>query len=230
MAKTGIEDAITYVFRWRTSHDVKVCQKCRSLEGQILFHNLFAPVLVSDTHGPVWDLDRDHSLAHGYHRYNCRCTLEVEVEVDWNRMVELEILCARLNAQGVKFKFIVERFRLSSSISVARQQMTNFLNTIGKLGAETRETNNALAIYLALARRSGNENVNQLISLFQRGRITAEMFIRSIQTLYAASGPWGWLIGGGQLALGGLMFAGEFGAIGLGSQSVREEQGSEGPQ
>jgi len=227
---SDVDDLVTYVFRWRTSRDGKVCAKCELLDGQVIFYNLFAPILVSDTHGPVWDLDRDHSLAHGYHRYNCRCMLDVEAEFDWNKIAEFQELRNTLKRQRIDFKFVVERFKLSSNISFARDQMTSFLNIIRRVKSETRETNDALSIYLALARRSGDENINRLISLFQRGRITAEMFIRALITLYAASGPLGWMLGAGQFALGSLMVAQEVHAIAVGSQSAREDAGSEGPR
>ena len=225
MATTDVDDAITYVFRWRTSRDEGVCSICGALDGQIIYYNLFAPILVSDTHGPVWDLDRDHSLAHGYHRYNCRCNLEVEVEVDWNRIGAFQELRETLNAQGIHFRLNVEVFRLSGSISAMRQKMEGFKGTLRNVRNETKETNNELSIYLALARRSGDENINRLISLFQRGRISAEMLIRSLQTLYAATGPWGWALGAGQFLLSAFMFSQT-----LGTETLREQHGSEGPQ
>jgi len=77
-----------------------------------------------------------------------------------------------------------------------------------KAGLPTvRDMNQELTIYLALGRRAGSEDIRTLISLFQQGRITAEMFTRAIITLTTVSGPWGWALGIGQLVLSGLMLS-----------------------
>lgn len=73
--------------------------------------------------------------------------------------------------------------------------------------AEIAEVNRILTIYLALGRRLGSEDLTRLITLFQRTRLTAEMLTRAMIALNAASGPWGWLLAGGQLVLAGLMIA-----------------------
>jgi len=221
MATTDVDDAITYVFRWRSSHDVKVCPKCNSLDGHIIYYNLFAPVLVSDTHGPVWDLDRDHSLAHGYYQYNCRCILDVEVACDWSKIPWFVELQKNLGKQGITIELFEERFKLSNVISEARNQMQRFSGTLTKLNDTTRETNQSLTLYLALGRRIGDENITRLITLFQTGRITAEMLIQSLRALTVAAGPWGWLLAAGQVTLSALMLA---------DIVARDESGSEGPQ
>lgn len=162
---------------------------------------------MSDTHGAIWDLNADHSLAHGARRYRCRCTLEVDVEVDWDKIEEFNELKTNLEFMGIKINLGKEIFKLSSMISEARQQMGGFLGDMTQLKNATQETNQALTLYLALGRRIGSEDLTQLISLFQRGRLTAEMFTRALITLTAASGPWGWLLGAGQLVLSGLMLS-----------------------
>jgi len=99
--------------------------------------------------------------------------------------------------------------------------MQGFFSGMTQLKNATRETNRELTIYLALGRRIGDEKITRLIRLFQEGRITAEMLTRALVTLTAASGPWGWLLGLGQAALGSLMLA---------DIVTRDEVGSEGPQ
>jgi len=98
--------------------------------------------------------------------------------------------------------------------------MQGFINNMSELKNVARETNRELTIYLALGRRIGDEKITRLITLFQQGRITAEMLTRALVTLTAASGPWGLLLGVGQATLGTLMLA---------DIVTRDEVGSEGP-
>lgn len=204
---SNVDEYITYIFTWRTSRDERVCPICHPLDGQVMFFDLFAPVLVSDTHGVVWDLNADHSLAHGVRRYRCRCTLDVDVEVDWDKIIEFNELKTNLELMDIRINLRKEVFKLSSVISEARNQMQGFFSDMTQLKSATQETNESLTIYLALSRRIGDENITRLISLFQRGRLTVEMLTRAFITLTVASGPWGWLIGIGQLTLTGLMLS-----------------------
>jgi len=95
---------------------------------------------------------------------------------------------------------------MSSNISEVRAQVRGLKQEMSEFIPEARETNQLLTIYLALGRRAGDENLRGLIRLFQQGRITAEMLTRAMMTLNAASGPWGWILAGGQAALAGVMF------------------------
>ena len=220
MTEVGVDDAFTYIFTWRTSRDDRVCQWCDPLDGEVMIFDLFSSVLISDIGGPVWDLDADRSLLHGASG-TCRCSLEVEVEVDWEQMAEFRELQENLGKVNVNISWVKERFRLSSTIAEARNQMQGFLSGMTQLNKATRETNRELTIYLALGRRIGDENITRLITLFQQGRITAEMFTKALITLTAASGPWGWLLGLGQATLASLMLA---------DIVIGENASSEGPQ
>jgi len=89
-----VDEAISYVFTWHSLSDA--CPKCRSLNGQeFRDQDLFQQRLFSHIWGDIWDLDADHSLAHGEQQYNCRCQLEVRVEFkpeeieEWNTFLEL---------------------------------------------------------------------------------------------------------------------------------------------
>jgi len=93
------------------------------------------------------------------------------------------------------------------NITEARAQVEAFRPRFREFIGEVREANAELTIFLALGRRAGSENIRTLISLFQQGRITAEMFIRAIITLTTISGPWGPFLGIGQLAVSGLMLS-----------------------
>ena len=96
---------------------------------------------------------------------------------------------------------------MSSNIQEVREQVRQLKQEILEVQTSAREMNRLLTISLALGRRLGSEELTQLITLFQQGRITAEMFYRSAVMLYTATGPIGWLIGLGGMALGGLMLA-----------------------
>jgi len=68
------------------------------------------------------------------------------------------------------------------------------------------ELNRLLTTYVSLARRVGlPENIMDSISRIQQLRVAAETAYRSIMMLYAGSGPYGWLIAVGGLAISGLM-------------------------
>jgi len=71
-----------------------------------------------------------------------------------------------------------------------------------------QEINNLFTTYLALARRMGlPDDVMMALSIFQQLRVAAETAYRSIMILYTASGPIGWIIGIGGIALSGFMAA-----------------------
>ena len=79
-----LDDIVTYTFHWRAQPDA--CPICAALHGQIISgQDLFATILWSNQGKPIWNLDVDQSLAHGYERFNCRCTLEVNANVDMSK-------------------------------------------------------------------------------------------------------------------------------------------------
>ena len=83
-----LQDVATYIFTWFSLSDA--CRKCRALNGRD-FHDqdLFQEVLWDPVWGDLWDLNADHSLAHGREQHNCRCQLTVRVEFDWSKWREL---------------------------------------------------------------------------------------------------------------------------------------------
>ena len=83
-----LEGIATYIFTWFSHADA--CKKCLALNGRD-FHDqdLFQEVLWDPIWGDLWDLNADHSLAHGRQQYNCRCQLTVRVEFDWSKWQEL---------------------------------------------------------------------------------------------------------------------------------------------
>ena len=68
------------------------------------------------------------------------------------------------------------------------------------------ELNRLMTTYVALARRAGlPENVMETIRILQQLRIAFEMAYRSAMLFYAATGPVGWAIGLGGMAMSGMM-------------------------
>ena len=70
------------------------------------------------------------------------------------------------------------------------------------------DLNRLLTTYVSLARRMGlPENIMDAIAKIQQLRITVQMAYRSIMLLETATGPIGWAIGLGGLAITGFMLA-----------------------
>lgn len=63
------------------------CQQCASLNGQIFDNqDIFQSTVWSSIWGDIWDLDMGRPLTHGHTGINCRCTLEVRVLFDWEKV------------------------------------------------------------------------------------------------------------------------------------------------
>jgi len=202
-----LEQLATYIFTWRTSRDVKVCQWCDPLDGQTIFYDLFSDVLVSDLAGPVWDLNADRSLMHGASG-TCRCTLEVAVELDWSQIQELHELQDLLQQQGIHFPLTKEVFILSPVIAEARNQMRGLFAEMKEGLPVVTELNQLLTTYVSLVRRVGlPPEVMELVARAQQARIAVQTLHRSIMLLYTASGPIGWLVGLGGMGVSLFMTA-----------------------
>jgi len=94
------EDYITYIFAWHAHGDELTCEKCRHLNGrEWREQDIFQQVLWDPIGGDVWNLDEDHSVAHGKGQYNCRCQLTVRVEIHIEKIPEY-----------VTFNELLERF------------------------------------------------------------------------------------------------------------------------
>jgi hypothetical protein len=79
-----LEDVASYIFMWNSLSDA--CPTCASLNGQdFRDQDIYQEVLWSPIWGNIWNLNADHSMAHGGAQHNCRCQLTVRVEFDWNK-------------------------------------------------------------------------------------------------------------------------------------------------
>jgi len=90
-----VDQAFSYVFAWHALSDA--CPKCQSLNGQEFYdQDLFQEVLYSPIWGDLWDLNNDHPLTHP----NCRCQLEVRVNVDVTQIREYTVLAETITRYG----------------------------------------------------------------------------------------------------------------------------------
>ena len=97
---------------------------------------------------------------------------------------------------------------MSSNIHEVREQVRSLQAELRGATPEFSEFNRLLTTYIALSRRAGlPPEIMDLIAKVQQARIAVNMLSRSIQAFYATSGPVGWLLGLGGLALSAFMVA-----------------------
>ena len=88
-----MSEGITYILTWHACSDA--CTKCQHLNGrEYRDQDIFQQTVWDSIWGNIWHLDEGHSLAHP----NCRCQLEVRVEVDLNQFPEIQELKSILGA------------------------------------------------------------------------------------------------------------------------------------
>jgi hypothetical protein len=74
--------------------------------------------------------------------------------------------------------------------------------------ANIAELNRLLTTYISLARRTGlPEDIIEAIALIERMRLFVQTLTTAIMTFYTATGPIGWAIGLGGVAVSGFMLA-----------------------
>ncbi|MCK4481690.1 hypothetical protein KAU55_00575 [Candidatus Bathyarchaeota archaeon] len=98
---------------------------------------------------------------------------------------------------------------MSSSIRETREEVKRLRREMESLERQLGSTRNVLNSTLLLMRKMNlPPDLNRAMSLFVRGRMVAEQFIRTLQLLaaaQAASGPMGWAVAG--LTMGVTLFA-----------------------
>jgi len=81
------KDLVKYVFAWHCLSDA--CEKCQALNGREWHdQDIYQGTLWDIFYGDIWDLNVGISLAHP----NCRCQLEVRVEIDVSKIEEFNTL------------------------------------------------------------------------------------------------------------------------------------------
>jgi len=97
---------------------------------------------------------------------------------------------------------------MSSNIKETREEVRGLKRELAELSPDIRELNRGFTTYLALARRAGlPEDIIDALARMQQLRISIEMAYRSLMMFYAASGPFGALIGLGGLAVSAFTLA-----------------------
>ena len=200
MAEIGADELVTYIFRWHTVVDARTCEKCLSLSGKEWRNqDLFQDAIWDEIYAGVWDLNANHSILHP----NCRCQLETTVEIHLEKIEVYNFTLGRQVPVGNTARFTI----LSADIAALRSEISGLKDEVRELLPAVYEMNRVLTMSLSLGRRLGSEDLTFLITLFQRGRLTAEMFYRSMMMIITATGPVGWAIGGLGFLLGGFMLA-----------------------
>lgn len=93
-------------------------------------------------------------------------------------------------------------------IDEAKRKIRELNPELERFKSNISEANRAFTMYVALSRRAGlPPEIMDLIAKAQQARISVDMLTRSIQYFYATSGPVGWLLGLGGLALSAFMVA-----------------------
>lgn len=74
-------EGVTVTITWHTTVDP--CRKCQALNGRT-YHveDLDVPYLMDPEFGPIWDLNKDVSLAHP----NCKCYVDVQIDVTLEKL------------------------------------------------------------------------------------------------------------------------------------------------
>lgn len=81
---------------WVANKDGRLCDTCRSLDGyEWVFVDDMPEWLYHPEFGMVWDLLADQSRAHGYGLFNCRCTLNIDVD-DTDVLEQLDVLDSQI--------------------------------------------------------------------------------------------------------------------------------------
>lgn len=92
---SNIDDGISITVTWISISDARRCKKCEALHNyQWMFKGSLPPVIEHPTFGVVWDIELNTSMAHEYTvpSINCRCQLEVNVEVNLAQIEEYRML------------------------------------------------------------------------------------------------------------------------------------------
>jgi len=200
------EELVTYVFKWVTVVDERTCKRCLELDGKEWYgQDLFESAVWDDIYGEVWGLNAEHSLLHP----NCRCQLQITVEIHVNEIEIYELTVGkRLSGRLKPLGKLVRIVTMSTDIARLREQVRGLKVDLQEVTVNITEFNRLFTTYLALARRTGMpENIAEFLSRVQQMRIAVQTLHRSIMLLYASSGPVGWAIGLGGLALSGIMLA-----------------------
>lgn len=91
-------------------------------------------------------------------------------------------------------------------IDEAKEKVRDFERDLRKAAPRIAEMNRLLTTYVSLSRRAGlPPEILDMIAKVQQARVMVQNLIRSIQMLYLTTGPIGWLLGMGGIAMSAAM-------------------------
>ena len=166
----GKQPGVTYLIHWIIM-DTNACRKCQIL-GTRTFdqNNLEGSWLVDREFGPVWDLANESSMVHP----NCRCTLDIEPEINPDEFVVGEMgTITEIKQQIADLETKVSSF--SMSYHEVRELETILMRTL-----------------IVLERSTGSKEVAEAINRIQRLITIIRMAQFTIHAFQMASGPIGW--------------------------------------
>ena len=206
-----LEGIATYIFTWFSHLDAKACSKCRSLNRRdYRDQNIHQEVLWDPWYGNIWDLDADHSLAHGVKQYNCRCQLTVRVEFDWSKWRALQELRETISRYGKPRavyreretgRFISPRGYMMSSIREARDELQGLRTEVKSTARETAAYQRTFYLTTTeLERATGTRNFAEGMTIMRRWIVLANQARLALHALQfarmAAGDPTAWLLAG----------------------------------
>jgi hypothetical protein len=192
------------------------CDKCIGCIGNYAGQDLYQPALVHPEFGAIWDLLLDHSLTHP----NCRCHVTVTATINWDKMPEFQKLAETINSEQVLPKgtevisvtLPVGELDLST-VSEMRSELGSLTGKVDELEQKSSKTEltmrqeiRTLNLLLMLTKRAtGNESLDNAINIMQNAMQVALRLRMALIALTAASGPWGWLYAGANVAAAAIM-------------------------
>jgi hypothetical protein len=206
--------AIKYLFTWHALGDA--CEQCANLNGrEWTDQDLYQNTIYDPVWGDVWDLNIDFPLTHGGTGAFCRCKLTVTVAIDWDKLSEFQKLTETINSEQILpkgqeiFSVTVPVGEIDlSTVSEMKAELSSLTGKIdeleqksGKAELSLRQEIRTINIMMSLLERmtgspdveQASRRVSQLIMILMRLKMT-------ILAVEAATGPWGWLYAGANIA------------------------------
>jgi hypothetical protein len=215
-----------FKFTFHTSW-LEPCHKCRTLNGRTFEGtSIYAGVLWDAVWGDIWDIENDLPLTHP----NCKCYLEVTYESTLDELLHPSLIetferggskvtVARDIATGrfTKINPFQEFGIMTSNIKEMKAELADFDRDLARASNRIDNTKFQLMTYMTLLNQLGlPPEVDRVISILTRVRMTFELTTRSAYLLMAASGPLGWAMAGASM---GISLVSAYGiAVDLGGQ------------
>jgi hypothetical protein len=173
-----------FKFTWHTAW-MEPCRKCESLNGRTYEGtSIYAGALWDSIWGDIWDIENDLPLTH----LNCKCYLEVTYESDLDELLNPTL------SKATAFK---DFGIMTSNIKEMKTELAGFDRDLARASSRVENTKFQLMTYMTLLNQLGlPPEVDKVISLLTRVRMTFELTTRAAYLLMAASGPLGWAMAG----------------------------------